>query len=178
MSKTVGITREQIAAADKAKARATKYTPKVVLDAFLPERLAAGDIPLCEINIDHYLAMQLVCPGMMQESDSKKFDVLEIMRALFIVTQDQDLTEELLGIREKDVITGAVIFPQFDRAVKLLARELKPHVLIEVGAKLDAAFVASMKPAVPYGVSKRTDPDSPFPEARTQAPGSAGSSPS
>lgn len=152
-----------------------KGTPAIVLEAFLPERLAVGDLPLAQINIDHLMALQTGAPGILRESDPTKFDIAEIMRALFICTQDQDITEELLSVRALDDITGKVVYPRFDSAVRQLARNLQPSILLLIAPKLDAAISAAMKPAVPFGVDKSTDPDSPFPEARTQVPGTAGS---
>ncbi|GEM_PF-2098628 len=169
--KRVGYSSAQVQAASSARDRATKGTPRIVLDAFLPEQLSVADIPLAQINIDHIMALQLAAPGILQNSDPGKFDVVEIMRALFICTQDQDLTESLLAVREKDALTGSIIFPRFDAEVRRLARNLKPAVLVQIAPKLDAAIVAAMKPAIPFGADKSTPADSPFPGARTPAPG-------
>lgn len=170
-----GFSPAAVKAATAALDKSGKGTPAIVLEAFLPERLSVGDLPLAQINIDHLMALQIGAPGILRESDPTKFDIAEIMRALFICTQDQDLTEELLAVRALDDITGKVVFPRFDAAVRQLARGLQPSILLLVAPKLDAAICAAMKPAVPFGVDKSTNPGSPFPAARTQGPGTAGS---
>ena len=206
--KVQGFSKAERAAAHKAKEDATGKTPRVVLDAFLPERIAAGELELPPVSIFSYMALELGAPtilkptpvtilladgseltGTLLARDEKlltlrtakatlkvaeqdivhwetKFDLFETMRALFILTQPEDLVERLLGARFERQDTS-VALPEFNAAVNTFARGIPPNVIPLIGKAIERALEAGFKPAIPFGVDKNSGSDSPFSPART-----------
>ncbi len=135
--------------------------PGIVLEAFLPERIAAGDIPFKACNLARLMQHQLAAPSLLKESDPARFDLREIAAAAFIMSQDEDLCEELLSHREKDA-TGTVTFPRFSAEVFRLAKQISPSTLQLIGQAIDSSLNAAMKPAMAFGARKGHAARQPF----------------
>lgn len=165
----------EIAAATHARDGAQYKTPDIVLDAFLPERIAVNGLPFKPANMARLMQIQLAAPGILRKTNAEDFDLAEIAAAAFILSQDEDVTEDLLGTRAIDTLTGKISFPRFKHAVFQLAKNIEPKALVALGQAIDQTLVAATKPAMPFGVDKGTDTESPFPQAPTPDRGSAGS---
>jgi len=163
-SKILGSSAEQITAVTKANRSASRSTPSAVVDAFFPERLLAGELPLMPVTMSVVIALQKVGSALLQKESADGLEMEDIARALYI------MTTPIADVR-KQIANGT-----FAAAVDALADSIPAALLAPIGQLLNAHLTAAFATAIPFGPSK-SDADSPFPPARTQEPGSAGSPP-
>jgi hypothetical protein len=143
-------------------------TPKAVLNAFAPDKIIAGDMELQPVTMSVMLQLQKLESGLLKTDAD--FSIRDIANALFVLTTPIKVVRDLLSHRAPD---GS--FPKFAAAVDLMADEVPVKFLPQIGKTINRALTEAFSTLVPHGVEKGTNPDSPFPEARTPDPGMAGS---
>ena len=158
----------QIAAAVGARDTAGPGTPLAVLEAFFPDSARIGQIALQPVTLSVLMALQKIrSPLLVAHQD---FAMVDIARAACVLTAPIAEIRRLLGVRSAD---GG--FPEFEAVVELLADRIAASEIKPLGELLNRHLEQAFKNLLPHGVDKATDPDSPFPPARTQGPGTAGS---
>ena len=162
--KRLGYTPEQIAAGTKARNSASQSTPVAVVNAFFPECVLAGDLPLLPVTMSVVIALQKVGCKLLLSGDAKDLDMESIAQALYVMTTPIAEVRSRIG-------SGT-----FASAVDVLADSIPASLLAPVGQLLNKHLTDAFATAIPFGPDK-SDPSSPFPAARTQGPGSAGSQP-
>jgi hypothetical protein len=166
--KPQSFTPAQIAAAVGARDTAGPGTPLAILEAFFPDAARIGEITLQPVTLSVLMALQKIkSPLLIASAD---FAMEDIARATCILTAPIAEVRRLLGERAAD---GS--FPRFDAVVALLADRIAAAEIKPLGVLLNRHLEDAFKNLLPHGVDKATDPDSPFPPARTQGPGTAGS---
>lgn len=155
-----GFTPAQVEAADKARERSTQSTPTVVIDAFLPSRVMAGDVAFQPMTMSVIMALQRVGSGLLRAD--AHFSMSDIANALWImITPIADVRAALAQEPQPGV------FPAMARAVDAMTDSIPVNLIPKLGELLNARLVDAFKTAVPYGVDKSTGADGDFPAART-----------
>lgn len=158
----------QIAAAAKARDTAGPGTPLAVLEAFFPDTARIGQITLQPVTLSVLMALQKIGSSLLRAGAD--FSMGDIARATLILTAPIAEIRRLLGERAAD---GT--FPVFEATAELLADRIHASEIKPLGELLNRHLEDAFKNLLPHGVDKATAPDSPFPPARTQGPGTAGS---
>lgn len=155
--RTVGFSSKQVKAANAARDKGTHRTPKVILDAFLPERVKAGNIPLNKINMSVIMCLEKIESPFLSDAVQAKYR--HVAEALYVLTQP------IAQVRES-LEAGT-----FNAGVNALADELDMNVLLQavpaIRAHIDKAFAT----AIPYGDGK----SGPLEGHPSQTEGSGGS---
>ena len=165
MGKKLGFSDKQIRAGAAARDRASKSTPKAVVDAFLPDQILAGNLPLNPVTMSTIIALQKINSPLLKTENASALDIASIAEALFIMTQP------IVKVR------GLIVSGGFRTAVDRMADEIPVALLPPIGELLNKHLPDAFSTAIPYGPKDRTDSSSPFPEGRTQGPATDGSQP-
>ena len=163
--KRLGFSDKQIRAGAAARDRASKSTPKAVVDAFLPDQVLAGNLPLNPVTMSTIIALQKINSPLLKTEDASGLEIASIAEALYIMTQPIAMVRRL-------ITTGG-----FPKAVEEMADCIPAALLAPIGELLNKHLTDAFSTAIPYGPKDRTDPSSPFPEGRTQGPATDGSQP-
>ncbi len=173
--KTLGFSKAQVEAAAAHREKSTSSTPALVLNAFCPDEVRVGKLPLQPCTGAVIMQLQKIGSSLLKTEKSEEFNVEDIFAALFVMSQPIAHVRALTAIAEIDPLTGKIFRPRFDDAVFELAATIDAALLPQIGEILNAHLVAAFGTAVPHGQKVSRDPNSPFPTAPANSPGTAGS---
>ncbi len=154
--KHFGATAEQVTAAVKARDYANSGTPKIVLNAFMPDQLTAANLPLQPVTMSVLVALEKVNSPLIK-SDALP-SIATVAEALYILVSPIDAVRNAIQ-------TGAL-----QKNVDALADTIPALYIPRLGKILNEYIADAFSTAIPHG-----DPGSPLAAARPQTPGSAGS---
>ena len=132
--------KQQIESANAARDKGSHRTPAVVLDAFLPERVMAGDIPLHPVTMSVIMALEKIESPFLGGKTEIKYR--HIAEALFVLTQP-------IGEVRRAIEEGT-----FAAGVNELADHLDMTVLSQAVPAISAHIAKSFETAIPYGDGK------------------------
>jgi len=161
----LGYSAQQIADGARARDKASQSTPRAVVDAFFPDRVLAGDLPLQPVTMSVIIALQKVGSGLLKTETVEELAMEDIAKALYI------FTSPIAAVRQQ-ISCGT-----FADAVDDLADQIPANLLPPIGKLLNAHLTEAFATAIPHGPKDRSDASSPFPPARTPEPGTVGSPP-
>lgn len=138
-TRTVGFSRKQVAAANAARDKSAHRTPSIILDAFLPERVQAGDIPLNPVTMSVIMVLEKINSPFLGGNEIKYQHIAE---ALVVFTQPIANVRAALG-------NGTL--PDL---VNELADRLDMSVLAQAVPAIAAHIAKAFETAIPYGEGK------------------------
>lgn len=154
----------QASAARQAQQSAGTKTPDRVLNAYFPTDVKVGDITFQPVTLSVIMALQKAAANVLKAENAHDFGARDIAGAVFILTQPIDQVRKLINAGK------------FDEAVDAMSDEIPAGLLGPLSEALNHHLTKAFETAIPYGEKKELgkSADSPFPEGRPPAPGSAG----